>query len=138
MEYGWKVSISKSRGIKAPKQHAKKTNEEIERVVVNLRKALMDGTDHESKYLGVGADAIQYRMVKLGFSEDEMPSITINCLRLKEQGDFLRCIIPHILKGLSLHFPKRRRHMPFIISLSAVFTRSTKSASTFGINVLWF
>ncbi|MFV9630308.1 MAG: hypothetical protein ACNYWM_04465 [Methanosarcinales archaeon] len=35
---------------------------------MNIRKALMDGTDHESKYLGVGADAIQYRMVKLGFS----------------------------------------------------------------------
>ncbi|KAF5428006.1 Transposase, partial [Candidatus Methanomarinus sp.] len=34
---------------RAPKQHAKKTNAEVEKVVVNIRKALMDGTDHESK-----------------------------------------------------------------------------------------
>jgi transposase InsO family protein/transposase-like protein len=74
---------SKSR---APKQHAKKTDEEIERVVVNLRKALMDSTDHESKYLGVGADAIQYRMVKLGFSEDEMPSVSTIKRIVKKHG----------------------------------------------------
>jgi transposase-like protein len=28
--------------------------------IVNIRKALMEGNEHESKYHGVGADAIQY------------------------------------------------------------------------------
>jgi len=42
---------------RAPKQHGRKTNEEIESVVVNIRKALMEGSEHESKYLGVAADA---------------------------------------------------------------------------------
>ena len=46
---------------------------------MNLRKTLMDGNEHESKYLGVGADAIQYRMHNLGFSDDDTPSTsTIN------------------------------------------------------------
>ena len=39
----------------------------------------MEGNEHESKYLGVGADAIQYRMHNLGFSDDDTPSTsTIN------------------------------------------------------------
>ena len=59
---------------RAPKKHGRKTNEVIEKVVVDIRKALMVGDEHESKYLGVGADAIRYRMNKLGFSEDEIPS----------------------------------------------------------------
>jgi hypothetical protein len=46
----------------------------------------MDGTDHESKYLGIGADAIQYRMVKLGFSEDEMPSVSTIKRIVKKYG----------------------------------------------------
>ena len=61
---------------RAPKKHGRKTNEAIERVVVNIRKALMEGNEHESKYLGVCADAIRYRMEKLGFSKDEMPSVS--------------------------------------------------------------
>ena len=36
----------------------------------------MEGNEHESKYLGVGADAIQYRMEKQGFSKDEIPSVS--------------------------------------------------------------
>ncbi len=39
----------------------------------------MENTEHESKYLGVGADAIQYRMHILGFLDDDTPSTsTIN------------------------------------------------------------
>jgi hypothetical protein len=54
----------------APKKHGRKTRKDIESTSVNLRKALMEGNEHESKYLGVGADAVQYRMEKLGFSND--------------------------------------------------------------------
>jgi hypothetical protein len=61
---------------RAPKKHGRKTNEEIERVVINIRKALMEGNEHESKYLGVCADAIRYRMEKLDFSNDEIPSVS--------------------------------------------------------------
>jgi len=74
---------SKSR---APKQHGRKTDEEIERVIVNIRKALMEGNEHESKYLGVGADAIQYRMDQLGFSEDETPSASTIKRIVKKHG----------------------------------------------------
>ena len=59
---------------KAPKHHGYKTNESIENAVVNIRKALMESTEHESKYLGVGADAIQYRMHSLGYSDYDTPS----------------------------------------------------------------
>ena len=67
----WYVSLSR-----APKNNGRYRNKEIERVVVNIRKALMEGNEHESKYLGVGADAIQYRMHGLGFTEDDMPSVS--------------------------------------------------------------
>jgi transposase InsO family protein len=71
---------------RAPKKHGRKTNEEIERVIVNIRKALIEGNEHESKYLGVGADAIQYRMNELGFSEDEMPSASTIKRIVKKHG----------------------------------------------------
>ncbi len=54
---------------RAPKKHGRKTRKDIESTIVTLRKALMVGNEHELKYLGVGADAIQYRMEKLGFSK---------------------------------------------------------------------
>jgi hypothetical protein len=59
---------------RAPKNHGRKTDTGIESTIVNIRKALMEGNEHKSKYLGVGADAIQYRMVKQGFLKDEIPS----------------------------------------------------------------
>ncbi|HJH28048.1 MAG TPA: hypothetical protein C5S37_15090 [Methanophagales archaeon] len=68
---GWYRSQSR-----APKSQGKETCKEIERAVVSIRKTLMDGNENESKYLGVGADAIQYRMDKLGFSKDEIPSVS--------------------------------------------------------------
>jgi len=73
-EEGWYKSQSK-----APNNPGKKTRDEVENAVVNIRKTLMDGNEHESKYLGVGADAIQYRMHNLGFSDGDTPSTsTIN------------------------------------------------------------
>nr|QNO53367.1 hypothetical protein KFLEFLPM_00021 [Methanosarcinales archaeon ANME-1 ERB6] len=70
-EEGWYKSQSR-----APKKHGRKTNDAIERVVVNIRKALMVGNEHESKYLGVCADAIRYRMEKLDFSNEGIPSVS--------------------------------------------------------------
>jgi len=61
---------------RAPKNHGRNTGTEIESTIVNIRKALMAGNEHESKYLGIGADAIQYRMEKLGFSKDEISSVS--------------------------------------------------------------
>jgi hypothetical protein len=71
---------------RAPKQHGKKTDEEIEKVVVDIRKALMEGTEHESKYLGVGADAIRYRMNQLGFTKGEIPSTSTIKRIVKKHG----------------------------------------------------
>jgi len=59
---------------RAPKEQARAISASIEQAVVTIRKALMEGTEQASKYLGVGADAILYRMDKLGFSNDELPS----------------------------------------------------------------
>ena len=80
-EDGWYRSRSR-----APKKHGRKTNEEIEGVIVSIRKALIEGNEHESKYLGVGADAIQYRMNELGFSEDVMPSASTIKRIVKKHG----------------------------------------------------
>lgn len=68
---GWYKSQSR-----APNNPGRATCEDIEKAVVNTRIALMDSIEHESKYLGVGADSIQYRMHQLVFSEDEIPSIS--------------------------------------------------------------
>jgi transposase-like protein len=53
-----------------------KTNEQIEQVVVNLRKALMDGTEDATKYSCVGAEAIQFHMEGLGYKPADIPSIS--------------------------------------------------------------
>ena len=71
---------------RAPENHGRKTGTEIESTIVNIRKALMEGNEHESKYLGVGADAIQYRMVKQGFSKDEIPSASTIKRIVKQHG----------------------------------------------------
>ena len=53
-----------------------KTNEQIEQVVVNLRKALMDGTEDATKYSCVGAEAIQFHMEGLSYKPADIPSIS--------------------------------------------------------------
>jgi len=70
----------------APKKHGRKTCKDLESTIVTLRKALMEGNEHESKYLGVGADAIQYRMGKLGFLNDETPSASTIKRIVKNHG----------------------------------------------------
>jgi len=53
-----------------------KTSEQIEQVVVNLRKALTDGTEDATKYSCVGAEAIQFHMEGLGYKPVDIPSIS--------------------------------------------------------------
>nr|QNO50939.1 hypothetical protein BBGANOMO_00013 [Methanosarcinales archaeon ANME-1 ERB6] len=69
-----------------PKKHGRKTRKDIENTIVSIRKALMEGNEHESKYLGVGADAIQYRMEKLSFSMDEILSVSTIKRIVKKHG----------------------------------------------------
>ena len=74
---------SKSR---APKKHGRRTDKEMESTVVNVRNALMGGNKYESKYLGISADAIQYRLEKHGFSREEMPSVSTIKRIVKKHG----------------------------------------------------
>ncbi len=53
-----------------------KTSERIEQIVVNIRKALMDGTEDSTKYSRVGAEAIQFHMEELGYKPSEIPSLS--------------------------------------------------------------
>ena len=53
-----------------------KTSERIEQIVVNIRKALMDGTEDSTKYSRVGAEAIQFHMEELGYKSSEIPSLS--------------------------------------------------------------
>ena len=71
---------------RAPKKQARKTSPSIEQAIVIIRKALMEGTEQESKYLGVGADAILYRMDMLGFPKDEIPSASTIKRVVKKHG----------------------------------------------------
>jgi putative transposase len=53
-----------------------KTSERIEQAVVNIRKALIDGTEDFAKYSCVGAEAIQFQMEELGYKPSDIPSIS--------------------------------------------------------------
>ena len=54
-----------------------KTNERIEKAVVNAREALRDGTEESAKYSCLGAEAVQFHMMEeLGYNPSEIPSIS--------------------------------------------------------------
>jgi len=72
-----------------------KTSERIEQIVVNIRKALMDGTGDSTKYSRVGAEAIQFHMDELGYKSSEIPSLST---------------IKRIIKRNKLKVNKRERH----------------------------
>ena len=59
---------------KAPHNVHRKTDSEMEQLVVNVRKSLMEGDSEDTKYRCIGADEIQFRMYELGYSEDATPS----------------------------------------------------------------
>ncbi|MBA1341722.1 MAG: hypothetical protein C5S40_06225 [ANME-2 cluster archaeon] len=61
---------------RAPKNVHRKTDSEIEQLVVNVRKSLLEGATEDTKYRCIGAVEIQFRMHELGYSEDKTPSLS--------------------------------------------------------------
>lgn len=68
---GWYKNLSKK-----AKVIPHRTTERIEQAVVNIRNALMNGTEESAKYSCVGAEAIQFHMEELGYEQSEIPSIS--------------------------------------------------------------
>ncbi|MFV9692103.1 MAG: hypothetical protein ACNY01_14245, partial [Desulfobacteria bacterium] len=73
---------------------------EIEQLVVNLRKSLLEGATEDTKYRCIGAVEIQFRMHEPGYSEDETPSLSI---------------IKRIIKRNGLIIQKRKRYIRYKI-----------------------
>ena len=83
---------------RAPKNVHGKTDSEIEQLVVNVRKSLMEGTTEDTKYRCIGAVEIQFRMHELAYSEDDTPSLSTikrivkrNGLVVQKRKKYIRC-----------------------------------------------
>ena len=83
---------------RAPKNVHRRTDSEIEQLVVNVRKSLMEGKTEDTKYRCIGAVEIQFRMHKLGYSEDKTPSLSTikriikrNGLVVQKRKRYIRC-----------------------------------------------
>ena len=83
---------------RAPKNVHRKTDPEIEQLLVNVRKSLMEGKTKDTKYRCIGGDEIQFRMYELGYSEDETPSLSTikriikrNGLVVQSRKRYIRC-----------------------------------------------
>ncbi|MFZ7103788.1 MAG: integrase core domain-containing protein [Peptococcaceae bacterium] len=62
-----------------PKNCPNKTNQEIEKTIINIRKSLMANDTKTNFYAPIGAESILWELHKLGIPEKEIPSIaTIN------------------------------------------------------------
>ena len=53
-----------------------KINKRIEEAVIRIRKSLMEGIEDATRYSFVGSEAIQYHMEEMGFSPEEIPSLS--------------------------------------------------------------
>jgi hypothetical protein len=71
---------------RAPKNVHRKTDSEVEQLVVNVRKSLMEGKTEDTKYRCIGAEEIQFRMHEPGHSEDETPSLSTIKRIIKRNG----------------------------------------------------
>ncbi|MEA1895778.1 MAG: hypothetical protein U9N36_11405 [Euryarchaeota archaeon] len=83
---------------RAPKNVHRKTDSEIEQLVVTVRKSLMEGGTEDTKYRCIGAVEIQLHMHELGYSEDEMPCLSTikriikrNGLIVQNKKRYIRC-----------------------------------------------
>ncbi|HJH31273.1 MAG TPA: helix-turn-helix domain-containing protein [Methanosarcinaceae archaeon] len=83
---------------RAPKNVHRKTNLEIEQLVVNVRKSLLEGANEDTKYRCIGAVEIQFRMHELGYSEYETPRLSTikriikrNSLVVQKRKRYIRC-----------------------------------------------
>lgn len=71
---------------RAPKKVHRKTKPEIEEIVKDVRKSLIEGKKDDTKYRCIGAIEIEFRMHQLGHRESKIPSIpTINRI-IKRNG----------------------------------------------------
>nr|QNO45778.1 hypothetical protein HJDPDKJO_00002 [Methanosarcinales archaeon ANME-2c ERB4] len=71
---------------RAPKNVHRKTDPEMEQLVVNARKSLMAGETEDTKYRCIGAVEVQLHVHELGHSEDEMPSLSTIKRIIKRNG----------------------------------------------------
>ncbi len=83
---------------RAPKNVHRRTDSEIEQLVITVRKSLLEGTTEDTKYRCIGAVEIQFRMHELGYSEDESPSMSTikriikrNGLVVQNRKRYIRC-----------------------------------------------
>jgi transposase-like protein len=83
---------------RAPKNVYRKTDSEIEQLVVKVRKSLLEGATEDTKYRCIGAVDIQFRMHELGYSEVETPSLSTikriikrNGLIIQKRKRYIRC-----------------------------------------------
>lgn len=63
-------------GSRRPNHIANKTDPNIEKLVVNIRRHLMDKSNPNTKYASTGADTILYELQKLDIDKTMLPSIT--------------------------------------------------------------
>ena len=68
---GWFKDLSRK-----PKHSPNQMNGQIGQVIVNVRKALMNGEDDYARYSCVGAEAIQFHMEELGYKPSDIPSLS--------------------------------------------------------------
>lgn len=59
-----------------PKNIPNRIDERIEKAVIKIRKSLMEGGEDDTRYSFVGSEAIQYHMEGMGYSPEEIPSIS--------------------------------------------------------------
>lgn len=59
-----------------PKTIPNKTDERIENAIIGIRKSLMEGSEDATRYSFVGSEAIQYHMEEMGYSPEDIPSIS--------------------------------------------------------------
>jgi len=76
---------------RAPKNVHRKTDSEVEQLIINVRKLLMEGKTEDTKYRCIGAEEIQFRMHELGYSEGETPSLATIKRIIKRNGNALPC-----------------------------------------------
>jgi transposase InsO family protein len=83
---------------RAPKNVHRKTDSGMEQLVITVRKSLLEGTTEDTKYRCIGAVEIQFHMHELGYSEDEMPSLSTikrivkrNGLVVQNRKRYIRC-----------------------------------------------
>ncbi len=83
---------------RAPKNVHRKTDSEIEQLVITVRKSLLKGTTEDTKYRCIGAVEIQFHMHELGYSEEDTPSLSTikriikrNGLVVQKRKKYIRC-----------------------------------------------